>query len=505
MSGWLNLVVDLSDVEQGLAEHKMKNVSPDDGKYSQKALEPYLSQEAEWKACAFVQLKLLEARKEMWLAEESDLIELERWIELFDPLNAALIEKHVTKHDQLAVIEELWRHVSEGTKALLHPWTTSYDVLDTARSYLLKRVYEEQFRPVIAETIENLINISEQLIEPTQDWSIKALQVWRTHLQDTSPVPFGATLAWYAARLADRLNKSDLAFGWLKWKISGIVWTGASVEMVVWEGNSIDFEKNVLAKLWLEPDYTATQIVQKESLVDVWNSIVTLMKVLEDFANDMRILYSTAVWEVTSRSWAARLWWSSADASKNNPINWENIRWKSAIVESWMRILYDMVQTDLQRDLCGSVQARYQPNLMIAETLESFVRANKSLKTLSVNEDKMSDNLQKIRDNPSEALVAILRWEAWWVHSEYGVWHNFVKEMAKKSKTEGKDLMEVCFEDEEFKTLFSTLSEEKQAILNWKLENYIWTSLQRAKMNIAFSQWIVSRDVWKILRGNLWS
>ena len=47
MSGWLNLVVDLSDVEQGLAEHKMKNVSPDDGKYSQKALEPYLSQEAE--------------------------------------------------------------------------------------------------------------------------------------------------------------------------------------------------------------------------------------------------------------------------------------------------------------------------------------------------------------------------------------------------------------------------------------------------------------------------
>jgi adenylosuccinate lyase len=74
-----------------------------------------------------------------------------------------------------------------------------------------------------------------------------------------------------------------------------------------------------------------------------------------------------------------------------------------------MRVLYDMIQTDLQRDLRGSVQARYQPNLMIVETFESFVRANKELDTLSINEDKMSKNLEKIRKNPSEALVAILR------------------------------------------------------------------------------------------------
>jgi adenylosuccinate lyase len=59
--------------------------------------------------------------------------------------------------------------VSEQTKALLHPGTTSYDILDTARSYMLKRVYEEQLRPTISTTIEKLINLAEELLKPTED------------------------------------------------------------------------------------------------------------------------------------------------------------------------------------------------------------------------------------------------------------------------------------------------------------------------------------------------
>jgi len=59
--------------------------------------------------------------------------------------------------------------------------------------------------------------------------------------------------------------------------------------------------------------------------------------------------------------------------------------------------------------------------------------------------------------------------------------------------------MKVCFEDEEFKKLFNILSEEKQAILKWKLDKYIWTSLQRAKMNISFSKGVVSRQISNIL------
>jgi len=488
----LDLTKNLSKEELIIEKHKLSNICPDDSKYYQEELKYYLSPEAEWKACALVQLKLLETRKEFWLATQKDVEELSKAYELFDPLNASLIEKQITKHDQLAVIEELGRHTSEKVKALVHPWTTSYDILDTARSYLLKRVWKEKLSPLIKEVISNMINISERLSKLNDDWTIKALQVWRTHLQDTSPVPFATTVAWFAKRLADRYQLCEQSFSKLKWKISWIVWTWASIEMVIWKWRSREFEKKVLEKLWLEPDTTATQIVQKENLADVWHSLVTLMWVIASFTDDMRLLYSSAINEITSLDAKDRLGWSSADASKNNPINYENIAWKLAVVESGMRVLYEMIQTNLQRDLRWSVQARYQPQLMIVEVYESLKRLNRELKQLYVNEKQMLANLEKIRNNPSEALVAILRWGQW-IHSKYWVWHNFVKEMAKKARIEWKNLIEVCLEDKEFKIFFDNLEEEKKEILTWKIEKYIWSSLQDAKNNCEYAKSIISK------------
>jgi adenylosuccinate lyase len=48
-----------------------------------------------------------------------------------------------------------------------------------------------------------------------------------------------------------------------------------------------------------------------------------LSKVLSDFAEDMRLLYSSRINKITSLD-AVRLKGSSADAGKNNPVNWEN-------------------------------------------------------------------------------------------------------------------------------------------------------------------------------------
>ena len=49
------------------------------------------------------------------------------------------------------------------------------------------------------------------------------------------------------------------------------------------------------------------------------------MRVLSDFADDIRKMYSSSIKEVMSLDSAARLGGSSADAAKDNPINWENI------------------------------------------------------------------------------------------------------------------------------------------------------------------------------------
>ncbi|MDP2926166.1 MAG: lyase family protein [Nanoarchaeota archaeon] len=481
MADDLDLVSKLSIEEKAIREFRLKCISPDDGKYGKAidTLRDFLSAEAEWRACVSLQGVLLQTRVEFGQAKPKHLIEFGLVLDKIDLLNMALLEEKVTHHDQLAVIEEIGRFVSPETKALLHPGTTSYDILDTARARLLKRVWVEIIRPEIAKSVKKLCDLAED----TKD----VIQVGRTHLQNTSPVLFGGVLAGYVARLAERVFRCDMYFNDLRGKISGIVGTGASIDMVVGDGKSMEFEKTVLACLELKPDYTATQITQKERLADVGHGLVSLMHVLGDFTNDMRMLYSSAIGEVSDREASERLGGSSADAGKNNPINWENISGKVAVVESGMRVLYEMIHSDFQRDLRGSVQARYQPNAMIAETYESFVRLNKSLETLSVNENRIAENLNAVRENPTEAMVAILRAEGF-VHSKYGVGHEFVKVMGREAKRSGRKLLYVCQEDKEFLEQYKRLTIIKQCILQGRLEDYLGSACERASANISYAK-----------------
>jgi len=214
------------------------------------------------------------------------------------------------------------------------------------------------------------------------------------------------------------------------------------------------------------------------------------MSVLGDFANDIRMLYSSSIQEVSDKESAARLGGSSSDAGKNNPINWENISGKVAVVEGGMRVLYEMIHSDFQRDLRSSVQTRYQPGMMMVETYESFTRANKGLKTLSINEDRMDINLESIRENPTEAMVAILRGEGW-VHSKLGVGHDFVKAMVKEAKRSNRKLVYVCQEDKEFLELYQRLPVIKQYILQGELERYVGSAKERAAINIAYARRVI--------------
>jgi len=481
MTDKLNLVSKLTPENRAQLEFRLDTISPEDGKYADASedLYPYLTPRAEWLACVNVQRILLETRTKFGQAKEENVQELEKAIKKIDPLNISLLEKEVTRHDQLAVIEEIGRHVSPETKALLHPGTTSYDILDTARSYLFKNAWTKVIRPELKSVTDQFCDIAEE--------SIDILQVGRTHLKYTSPVLFGGTMAGYAARLANRIQSLDKLFKNLKGKISGIVGTGAGIEMVIGEGRAIAFEKAVLSKLDLDPDHTATQIVQKEALADVGNGIVTLAHVLADFAGDIRLLYSSDIEEVTSRDSAQRLGGSSTDASKDNPINYENMEGKVPEIESGMRVLYAMVKTDLQRDLRSSVQARYQPQAMMAQTYEMSCRMSKALDQLSINKDKVAENLQKVREFPSEAMVSILRGERW-VHSQYGEGHTFVKEMSKMAKKGGSPLLSFAYEDEEFKKIYDNLPENKRRILQGELELYTGAAKEKAQINIEYAR-----------------
>lgn len=479
----LDRVAKLSGEEEKKARFGMNCFSPDDGKYGSKAepLKEYLTPGAEWEACAEVQLALLKTRKEFGQAEQKHIDELEDAIEKIDPLNIQLIESEVTHHDQLAVLEELGRYISDETAALLYPGTTSYDILDTARAHLFKGAWHDVVRPQTTEVVEKLADLGERFIDE------EMIRAGRTHLQYTSPVYFGSLFASTAARLTDRIEDADSAFDDLRGKVSGIVGTGAGVEMCVGEGKSLEFEEKVLEKFDLEPDYTAFQVTQKERLADVGHALVTLDSVLADFAGDVRLLYSSGIEEAVTGSNADRLGGSSTDAAKNNPINYENIEGKSAVIESGMNVLYDIVKTDLERDLRSSVQARYQPQGMMVEAYESFKRTSKVLDKIIVLEDNIEENLSNVRGFPSEPMVTILKGEGF-VHSEYGTSHEFVKEMSRKAKSQGRTLLGVCEENEEFCGVYSDLPQFKRDILEGELEDYLDSADEKARKNIEYAR-----------------
>jgi len=481
----LDLVSRLDPVEFRLKQEMLRCISPDDAKYGDKSepLKNYLSAHAEWLACAKVQRVCLETRIEYGQAEPEDLASLDNALTKIIPLNMAKIEDELTHHDQLAVLEEVGRFIPPEVKALLHPGTTSYDILDTARSYLYKTAWFDVIRPKVIETIKNIIELA--------DRSGDSIRPGRTHLQDTSPVMFGGFFAGYAARLADRLERCDMYFSDLRGKISGIVGTGASIDMVIGEGKSIEFEKDVLKKLGLEPDLTATQIVQKEKLADAAHGIATLALVLGDFANDVRLLYSSGIGELTSRKAKERLGGSSADATKNNPVNWENIVGKARLVKNSMPNVYDQIMSDLERVLTGSVTARYEPAGMLAKTYEMFSRAGKASGNLDIVIDRVQKNLEKVRDKPSEAMVAILRGKGW-VHPKYGVGHSFVKEIGKMAQNEGVSLMTVAMRDTEFRKVYQDLGVLRQSILDGKIENYLGSAGYRKDHNIEFVRSVVN-------------
>ncbi|MBI2632227.1 hypothetical protein HYW75_04440, partial [Candidatus Pacearchaeota archaeon] len=466
----------LNPEQQASLRFRMQCISPDEGKYGKEAepLRIYLSANAEWKTCAYIQKVILETREEFGQATLSQVEEVENALDKLDLANMSLLERKLN-HDQLAVIAEIGRHVSPETVARLHPGTTSYDILDTARSYLFKKAWRNVVLPEIKRVVDQTIDVS-KIAEGF-------LQVGRTHLQDTSPVLLSGVFAGYAARVAERSERCNEAFSKLKGKISGIVGTGASIDIVIGKGKSLEFEKKVLEKLGLEPDYCATQIVQKEGLSDVGHYLSTLSLVLGDFANDVRMMHSSAIKELISINTSTRLGGSSADAAKDNPLDWENSAGKVAVIIGGMGVLYSMIQSDFQRDLRGSVQARYQPQLMITEIYESLIRLNKAIPQLRVNEENLKRNLIPVRNNPSEAMVAILRGEGW-IHSKYGNGHDFVKEMSKNAKRSSRNLLEVCLEDGEFRQLYSGLVQDKREVLEGKFENYIESAHKRKEENI---------------------
>ncbi len=429
-----------------------RNFCPFDYKYRDEALEPILSAEAEIKAYATVQTALMKGLYKFGLATEQNVKELEEAVNKIKASRVYYLEDNVTKHDINALNRALEELVSEDTARKIHPGTTSYDIIDTARAFMYKRAIKEVTQLRELKILGTLLNLSEKHAEQ--------VQVGRTHGQWTSPTTFGYVMATYANAFAYTMDNLDRATNGLEGKIAGIVGTHASPATIVGKENALEFERYVLEDvLGLKQSKASSQITRREPLMDLGNSIVAMENVLADMSNSMRHLQRTEIAEVGEFYEKNMQVGSSADPNKQNPINFENAQGMSSIVKAGQSLLYQIGVSDHQRDLTNSVIARFEPIHMILGLNNSLKRLDKTMGKLLVHKENMNRHVAESgKYSKAECMTTILK------KYDFPDAHETVRKWSIKAKENERDLLHVAELDENFKNLWESkfTMEEKE-------------------------------------------
>lgn len=214
------------------------------------------------------------------------------------------IEKTV-KHDVIAFLTSVEEYVGEDS-AYIHKGITSYDIVDTALSLLIRESLD-----AIIPRVEALKVILIKRAFETRD----ILAIGRTHGIHAEPITFGVKfLIWYeeVKRNLLRLERAreTISVG----KISGSV------------GTYIHFppegETEALKRLGLRPCKVSSQIIQRDRHLEVLYALASLGTCLEKIAVEIRHLQRTEVLEVEEPFTRGQKG-SSSMPHKRNPVRCE--------------------------------------------------------------------------------------------------------------------------------------------------------------------------------------
>lgn len=291
-----------------------------------------------------------------------------------DPKRIDEIEAEV-RHDVIAFVSQVAETVGEEGK-YIHYGLTSYDVVDTALSSLLRDALD-----IILEDIQSITSLLACMAKKYKYTPM----IGRTHGVHAEPITFGLVLAlWHEEMKRNlkrvKLAKEEISVG----KLSGAVGTYAHVDPFV--------EKYVCQKLGLRPAQVSNQIVQRDRHAFCVCSLAVVAGSLEKIATDLRGLARTEVREVEEPFRAGQKG-SSAMPHKRNPVGLEQICGMARLMRSYALASLENIALWHERDISNSCVER----LIIPDstTLLDYAlnRMINILKDLKVYPNKMLENL----------------------------------------------------------------------------------------------------------------
>jgi len=249
------------------------------------------------------------------------------------------IEK-VVKHDIIAFLSSVAEKVGPNSR-YIHLGLTSYDVVDTALSLLIR----ESLRHVLSELRELRRLLKRQALKYK-----KTVCIGRTHGVHAEPVTFGfKILVWYeeVGRHIRRLEEAvrGISVGRISGSVGTYIHLNPRVEILA------------LRKLKLEPAKVSTQVLQRDRHAEVLSSLALLASSIEKFAVEIRHLQKTEVGEVEEPFTKGQKG-SSSMPHKKNPVRCERISGLARIVRANAQVGLENVALWHERDISHSSAER---------------------------------------------------------------------------------------------------------------------------------------------------
>jgi len=357
-------------------------------------------------------------------------------------------------HSTRALVNCLRAEVSDEAKPFVHLMLTSFDVKDTAAAWRFEQATEQAIVPTLLDLEDTLIKLA--LREKD------TLQMGRTHGQHAVPITFGFAIASYVSRLGGRIEAVRDAGAALRGKISGGV--GAHNAQCLFVDDPLEFEREVLAALGLEPSISSTQIVEAEPLVDFVHALVSTLGVLANLADDMRHLQRTEISEVAEEFTADQVG-SSTMPHKRNPWNFENIKsfWK-AFMPRMVTVYLDQI-SEHQRDLSNSASARFMPEIIVA-LVATARRMNRIMGKLVTDPDQMR-RVFALSEGMSAAEPAYILLAAYG-HPDA---HEASRKLTLEAQATGKAFAEVFFAAKDLQPYIAQFTDKQKGLVR-HVESY---------------------------------
>ncbi len=288
------------------------------------------------------------------------------------------IEK-VVKHDVIAFLASVAEKVGEDSR-FIHLGLTSYDVVDTALSLLIKEALEK---------VQKDLNPLKDVLKEQALQYKKTVMVGRTHGVHAEPITFGVKLLVWYEEVKRHLHRIENALTVISYgRISGSVGTYIHLDPKI--------EVYALKKLGLKPAKVSTQVLQRDRHAEVLFVLALIASSLDKFAMELRHLQKTEVLEL-EESFTKGQKGSSSMPHKKNPVRAERISGLARVIKSNLQAAMENISLWHERDISHSSTERiiFPDSFILADFI--LAETTDIIKNWKVNTDKMEENVNLTR------------------------------------------------------------------------------------------------------------